>query len=201
MDLSKLFHGFLWVVTWICQNWYMDFFEFGNGFVKIVTWISLSRYLYLSKLLYGFVKLVKRISQIVLCISRLLPNKTNLKYDQDFRARWSFCFKLKVLHYSKYSILSWCLTLSLSLRVVLLIKRCSWYLHVPDWQPIRVCRLLLLESSVKCGQDVLHLRKLVMVMIMMACDANGDDDDTMLTRWYQWWKGWNGRIWIPERHK
>ena len=65
----------------------MDFFEFGNGFVKIVTWISLSGYLYLSKLLYGFVKLVKWISQIVLCISRLLPNKTNLKYDQDFRAR------------------------------------------------------------------------------------------------------------------
>ena len=75
----------------------------------------------------------------------------------------------------------------------------GWYLHVPDWQPIRVCRLLLLESSVKCGQDVLHLSKLVMVMIMMACDANGDDDDTVLTRWYQWW--WNGRIWGPERHK
>ena len=75
----------------------------------------------------------------------------------------------------------------------------GWYLHVPDWQPIRVCRLLLLESSVKCGQDVLHLSKLVMIMMMMACDANGDDDDTMLTGWYQWW--WNGRIWIPERHK
>ena len=189
-------YGFFWVVTWICQNWYMDFFEFLNGFVKIVTWTSLSR---LSKLLHGFVKLVTWICLIVLCISRLLQNKTKLKFDQDFRVRWSFCFNLKVLHESKHSmplfcllILSWCLTLSLSLsfflslslRVVLLIKRCSWYLHVPDWQPIRVCRLLLLESSVKCGQDVLHLTRLVMIMMV---DKGWWWMSSIWGSWWWWW--------------
>ena len=57
MDLSKMskmIHGFLKVITWFCQNWFMDF----------------------SKLLYGF-------SKVVLCVSRPLPNKTKLKFDQD----------------------------------------------------------------------------------------------------------------------
>ena len=57
---------------------YMDFSKFLHGFVKIDTGISLSCYLDLSKLLQGFVK-------VVLCISRLLPNKTKLKFDQDFK--------------------------------------------------------------------------------------------------------------------
>ena len=52
-----------------------------------------------------FVKLVTCICQncdmdffkVVTCISRPLPNKTKLKFDQDFKACWSFCFELEVL--------------------------------------------------------------------------------------------------------
>ena len=33
-----------------------------------------------------------------------LPNKTKLKFDKDFRVCWSFCFELKVLNESKYSM-------------------------------------------------------------------------------------------------
>ena len=76
LDLSKFLNGFLYVVTWICQNWYMDSFKLIHGFVKVV-----------------------------LCISRLFPNKTKLKFDQDFKDDWSFCFELKVLNESKYSML------------------------------------------------------------------------------------------------
>ena len=58
LDLSKLLHGFVQkVVLWLYQSSYMDLF----------------------KLLHGFVK-------VVLCISRPLPNKTKLKFDQDFKA-------------------------------------------------------------------------------------------------------------------
>ena len=69
MDLSKLIHGFLWVVTWICHSCYMDLFKLVHGFVKDVLWIY-----------------------------SLLPNKTLLKFDQDFEACWSFSFELKVLN-------------------------------------------------------------------------------------------------------
>ena len=51
----------------------------------------------LAKLLHGFVK-------VVLCISCPLPNKTKLKFDQDFKVCWSFCFELKVLGKAKYSM-------------------------------------------------------------------------------------------------
>ena len=64
MDFSKLLdeffkidNGFLWCVTWICQNWY-KYFMLLHGFVKIDTGISPSCYLDLSKLLQGFVKVV-----------------------------------------------------------------------------------------------------------------------------------------------
>ena len=49
------------------------------------------------KMLHVFVK-------VVLCISGPLPNKNKLKFDQDFKAWWSFCFELKVLNESKYSM-------------------------------------------------------------------------------------------------
>ena len=58
----------------------------------------------LLKLLLGFDK-------VVLFISRLLPNKTKLKFDNDFKACPSFCFELivmvlNVIHdsESKYSL-------------------------------------------------------------------------------------------------
>ena len=37
LDLSKVLNCFLYDVTWICQNWYMDFSKFLHGFVKIDT--------------------------------------------------------------------------------------------------------------------------------------------------------------------
>ena len=51
----------------------------------------------LSKLIHGFVK-------DVLCISCPLPNKTKLKFDQDFKACRSFFFELKVLNELKFSM-------------------------------------------------------------------------------------------------
>ena len=51
MDFSKLIHGFVLVVTWICQTCYMDLLKLLNGFVKLVT-----------------------------CFSRPLLNKTKLKF-------------------------------------------------------------------------------------------------------------------------
>ena len=52
------------------------------GFVKILTWISLSCNMGLSKF--------------------FSPNKTKLKVDQ--KAYWSFCFDIKVLNKSGYSM-------------------------------------------------------------------------------------------------
>ena len=58
----------------------MDLSEKLHRSVKIDTWISLSSLMNLSmdliKLLHGFVKVVR-------CISRPLPNKIKLKFDQD----------------------------------------------------------------------------------------------------------------------
>ena len=58
----------------------MDFSKLLDGFVKIVTWILKSCYMDLLKLLHGFVKFVT-------CFSRPLPNKTKLKFDENFEAR------------------------------------------------------------------------------------------------------------------
>ena len=56
---------------------------FLHGFVKIDDWISLSCYIDLSNLLYGFVKVVTWICSMHFSP---LPNKTKLKFDQDFKA-------------------------------------------------------------------------------------------------------------------
>ena len=68
MNLAQIV-GFVKVVKWIfwscsmvCQNWYMDF----------------------SSLFYGFNKVASGFVKAVLFISRPLPNKTKLKFDQDF---------------------------------------------------------------------------------------------------------------------
>ena len=85
--LSKLIQGFI-------HGCEMDFSKFMHGFLEIVTWICQTCYMDLFKLLHG----------LVLCISRSLPNKTKLKFDRDFKACWSFCFELKVLNESIYSM-------------------------------------------------------------------------------------------------
>ena len=40
LDVSKLFLGFLYVFTWICQNYCEDFSQLLLGFVNFDTWIS-----------------------------------------------------------------------------------------------------------------------------------------------------------------
>ena len=100
------------MVTWICQNWYMDFSQLLLGFVKfdagicqnwysyfskLLFWICQSCYMDLLKLLHGFVK-------VVLYISSPLPSKSKLKFNQDLKACWSFCVELKVLNEWKYSM-------------------------------------------------------------------------------------------------
>ena len=64
LDLSKLFYGFLYVVTWICKN---------------DTWRSLKCYTNCQNcLLYKYFKLLNRCDKVVTCISRPLPDKTKL---------------------------------------------------------------------------------------------------------------------------
>ena len=93
LDLSKLLHGFIEVVKFICQNWYMDFSELLCGFVKVPTWICQSSYM---DLLSYYTDLS--------IFSRTLPNKTKLKLDQDFKASRSFYFEIKLLNESKSSM-------------------------------------------------------------------------------------------------
>ena len=63
LDLAKVLHGFHFVVKWILQNRYRDFSELLHGFVKVVSWICRN----------------------CLIFFRHLPNKTKLKFDQDFK--------------------------------------------------------------------------------------------------------------------
>ena len=58
-------------------------------FSIIVAWICQSCYMYLLNLLHGFVKNSLYFSPSV--------KQNHLKFDQDFKAWWSFCFELKVL--------------------------------------------------------------------------------------------------------
>ena len=74
----------------------MDFSKLSHGFVNLFLWICLISIKFLC-CFYWFVKLVT-------CFSRYMPNKTKLKFDQDFKACWSFCFELAVLSESKYSM-------------------------------------------------------------------------------------------------
>ena len=75
-----------WVVTWNSQNCFVDFCK---------SLIHICQNMDFSKLLHGF----------VLCFSRPLPNKTKLKFDQDLKAIWSFCFVIKLMNESKYKML------------------------------------------------------------------------------------------------
>ena len=62
----------------------MDFSKLLHGFLKISTRISLSCYRDLSKLLHEFVKVVNgHVKSVLFFFS---PNKTKLKFDQDFKA-------------------------------------------------------------------------------------------------------------------
>ena len=59
-DLSKFLHGFLQVVTWICQNIYMDFSNMSHRFVNVATCICWSCYVDLSKLFCVFFALLNQ---------------------------------------------------------------------------------------------------------------------------------------------
>ena len=63
--------------------------------------VSFLLFLYFLSLLSFFAFLL--FSYVVLCIFRPLPNKTLLKFDQYFKACWSFCFETKSLNESEYS--------------------------------------------------------------------------------------------------
>ena len=61
-------------------------------FVTVVTCNCQFLYIYLSKLLHGCVKVVDWFVKVLICISRLLPNKIKLKFDQHFEAAFGlFC--------------------------------------------------------------------------------------------------------------
>ena len=58
MDLSKLLHVSVKIVTWICQSCYMDLSKLLHGSFQIVIWICQNCYIDLPKLLHGSVKVV-----------------------------------------------------------------------------------------------------------------------------------------------
>ena len=97
LDISKFLDGFVKIAIWISLNCYMDLSKWIHGFVKIDTLIALCSYKDLLKFLCVFFK-------VVLCISCQLSNKIKLKFDHNFNACLSFCFELKVLNESKYSM-------------------------------------------------------------------------------------------------
>ena len=72
-DLSKFGHGFVKVMTGIYQICYMDLFMSYMDLSKTKSWNCQCCYIDLLK----FVK-------VGICISCPLPNKTNLKFAQDF---------------------------------------------------------------------------------------------------------------------
>ena len=49
-------------------------------------------------------KLVRRFVKVATWIYCPLLNKTKRKFDQDLKDCWPFCFELKVLNESKYSV-------------------------------------------------------------------------------------------------
>ena len=116
MDLSKLIHGFSKLL---------------DGFVRINTRISPSWYMDLSKLVLGFVKVLQGFVKVVLCFSRSLPNKTKLKFDQDFKAHWSFCFEIKLLNESKY-LMPWTLC---ALGNICILNSFTWLCFQSDGGP------------------------------------------------------------------
>ena len=94
----------------ICQNWYMDFSQLLLGFVKFDAGICQNWYSYFSKLLFwicqsfymDLLKVFHGYDKAVICISQPLPNKTTLKFDQDFKDCWNFCYETKLLIESKH---------------------------------------------------------------------------------------------------
>ena len=70
-----MLYGFVKIHLWISRSCYMDL----STLIQVVIWICQIGLMELFSLLHGFVK-------VVLCISRSLPNKTKLKFDQDFNA-------------------------------------------------------------------------------------------------------------------
>ena len=70
MDFSELLHGIVQIDTWISLSCYMDLSKLIHQFLLVVTrifkinaLISLSCNMDLSKMLHGFVKVVMRICQ------------------------------------------------------------------------------------------------------------------------------------------
>ena len=90
MDFSKLLLEFVNNGTRISQSCFMGLSKLLHGFVKVVTQICQSCYLDLSKLFYVFLALYQP--------------KPKLKFDQELKTCWSFCFEPKVLNESKYAI-------------------------------------------------------------------------------------------------
>ena len=77
-------------ICWSCQICCLDLLL--HEFVKVVLCISLTK----SNLLIGFVDIVTWICQSCFMYFSQ-PNQTRLKFNQDFKVFWGFCFELKVL--------------------------------------------------------------------------------------------------------
>ena len=97
-------HGSVKVATWISSRFKMDLSKLLCGSAKCAEWISLNCYMDLSKLIHGFLQVFTWICQSCSMHFCPLPNKTKLKLDQNFKACWSFCFEVKVLNETKYSM-------------------------------------------------------------------------------------------------
>ena len=105
----KLINGFFQVVTWISLICHIDLSKFISSSCHMdlskLVYTDFSKWLYgFVKVLNGFLKLLHGFFKVFYACLALVPNKTKLKCDQDLLAYWRFCFELKVLNESKYSM-------------------------------------------------------------------------------------------------
>ena len=111
----------------------MYYSKFLYGFFKVAIWICLSFYMDLSKLLLGFVKVVTWICQRCSIFSRTLPNKTELKFDQDFKVCWSFFSELMVLIVNWLRVKVFNALGAFCLWQCLFLQCISWLLEGNNW--------------------------------------------------------------------
>ena len=88
-----------------------------------------------SSLFYGFYKVASGFVKVVLCISRLLPNKTKLKFDQDFLLKLLLWIKgiewAKVLNARGLLCLWRCLIKNTSINNIITILLCRAMYCIP----------------------------------------------------------------------
>ena len=134
----------------------------------------------LLKLLLGFAK-------VVLCISRPLQKK-QAEVWPDFKARWSFCFEVKVANESKYSML-WvsCACGNVKLNKSFLLQIRQFFKFSAFVRSAHLSGLLhryifshILFILLLCSTTVPNMKLIIEVLALYASRCNGRAQSFML---------------------